>query len=120
MTINSTEKIAGMLRNPYRVLRKHWSPEKIQKYIGSFERSWFAYASSETIRESAASGGVITALLAFLLKEGEINGALVCRSVISRWKGPPSVLYRHESKKSCSLPRVQNISRWISTRMRCR
>ena len=85
----STEKIAGMLRNPYRVLRKRWSPENIQKYIGSFERSWFAYAASESIRENAASGGVITALLAFLLKEGDIDGVLVCKSIVADGKVRP-------------------------------
>ena len=64
------------------MLRKQWSAEKVHKYIGNFKKSWFAYASSESVREKAASGGVITALLSWLLKEGEVDGALVCRSVI--------------------------------------
>ena len=81
------------------MLRKHWSPEKVQKYIGSFERSWFAFASSESIREGAASGGVITALLAFLLKEREIDGALVCRSVIAEGKVRPQFFIARVEKE---------------------
>ena len=65
-----------------RVLKRKCGAELIQKYIGNYEKTWFAYASSEIIRENAASGGTITALLSFMIKEGEINGALVCRSSI--------------------------------------
>lgn len=82
MKTNTTEKIAGMLR-------KQWSAEKVHKYIGNFKKSWFAYASSENIREKAASGGVITALLSFLIKDGQIKGALVCKSVIAEGKVRP-------------------------------
>jgi len=91
MTTLSIEKIAG-------ILRKHWDPEKVQKYIGSYERSWFAFASSESIREGAASGGVTTALLAFLLKEKNINGALVCRSVVTDGKVRPEFFITESEK----------------------
>jgi coenzyme F420-reducing hydrogenase beta subunit len=76
------DRIAGLLR-------KQWDAEKVHKYIGDYKKSWFAYASSEKIRASAASGGITTALLAFLIKEGEINGALVCRSIITEGKIRP-------------------------------
>lgn len=92
MTIHPNEKIAGLLR-------KHWSPEKIQKYIGSYKGSWFAHASSESIRKGAASGGVITALLAFLLEEGDIDGALVCRSVIAKGKVRPEFFIAESEKE---------------------
>ena len=78
----TTKKVADLLR-------KHWSAEKVHKYIGNFKKSWFAYASSESIRKNAASGGVITALLAYLIKEGQIDGALVCRGVITDGKVRP-------------------------------
>ncbi|MDP2966379.1 MAG: Coenzyme F420 hydrogenase/dehydrogenase, beta subunit C-terminal domain [Pelolinea sp.] len=81
--------MADILRNPSRMLRKQWGAEKVHKYIGNFKKSWFAYSSSEKVREKAASGGVITALLSYLLKEGEIDGALVCRSVIVDGKVRP-------------------------------
>jgi coenzyme F420 hydrogenase subunit beta len=71
-----TEKAAD------KILHKNWDTEKIHKYIGNYKNSWFAYASSEGIRQKAASGGVITALLSNLLKNKEIDGALVCKSLI--------------------------------------
>jgi coenzyme F420-reducing hydrogenase beta subunit len=92
MTPNTTEKIAGMLR-------KQWGAEKVHKYIGNFKKSWFAYASSETIRDKAASGGVITALLAFLLRTGEVDGALVCRSVITDGKVRPEFFIAESEKE---------------------
>jgi len=72
-----------------RILRKSWSGEKIQKYIGSYKDSFFAYAQDESIRKRAASGGVITALLAHLLENGAISGALVCRTVVRNGKVRP-------------------------------
>ncbi len=96
MASQPTEKKTGKLRSPVRVafnaadiLRKTWSAESVHKYIGNFKKSWFAYAASENIRENAASGGVITALLAHLLRSGEIDGALVCRSIIADGKVRP-------------------------------
>ena len=99
MTAHSNEKVAGILRNPSRMLRKRWSPEKIQKYIGIYERSWFAFASSETVRKGAASGGVSTALLAFLLNEKRIHGALVCRSIIKDGKVRPEFFIAESEKE---------------------
>jgi coenzyme F420 hydrogenase subunit beta len=89
MTPKIPTKKSDSLLDPGRMLRKQWSAEKVQKYIGNYKKSWFAYASSEKIREKAASGGVITALLSNLLKEGEIDGALVCRSIILDGKVRP-------------------------------
>ena len=89
MTPKTTEKKAGLPRNPYRMLHKTWSAEKVHKYVGNYKKSWFAYAESDKVREKAASGGVITALLSFLLKKGEIDGALVCRSIIVDGKVRP-------------------------------
>lgn len=77
------EKIASVLP------RKEWSAEKIHQYIGNFNRSYFAYAGDENLLEKAASGGVTTALLCFLLDTRRIDGALVCRSVIRDGKVRP-------------------------------
>ncbi len=62
--------------------RGRWNKEKIHKYIGSFRQSFFAHAVDPTFRERAASGGVITSLLAFCLQHRRIDGALVCRTNI--------------------------------------
>lgn len=40
------------------------------------------YAADETIRENAASGGMITAFLCYLLRTGKIDGAWVSRTKI--------------------------------------
>jgi len=77
------EKIASILP------RKDWSAEKVHQYIGNFNRSYFAYANNDSLREKAASGGVATALLSFLLETRRIDGALVCRSVILDGKVRP-------------------------------
>jgi coenzyme F420 hydrogenase subunit beta len=66
-----------------KLLKKNWTQEKIQKYIGSFRKSYFCFATDPTFREKAASGGSTTALLAYLLQTGEIGGALVCRSYVN-------------------------------------
>ncbi len=104
MTTQSTEKEPASCAIPSGCFNaaesaKQWSAEKVQKYIGNFKKSWFAYASSETIRENAASGGVITALLAFLLKEGDIDGALVCRSIIADGKVRPQFFIAESEKE---------------------
>jgi coenzyme F420 hydrogenase subunit beta len=78
-----TEQVADKL------LKKHFDSEKIHKYIGNYQNSYFAYASSEDIRQKAASGGVITTLLSNLLKNKEIDGALVCKSLITDGKVRP-------------------------------
>jgi coenzyme F420-reducing hydrogenase beta subunit len=62
------------------LLRRKWTDERIRKYIGDHESSWLMYSQIDTIRENAASGGVITSLLSFLLENGEIDGALVLTS----------------------------------------
>lgn len=99
MSANPNKKTAGVLRIPDSVFHRHWSPEKIQKFIGDHKRSWFAFASSESIREGAASGGVITALLAFLLQERKIDGALVCRSVVADGKVCPEFFIARSEKE---------------------
>ena len=65
-----------------RFLRKKWTEEQINKYIGTFKRCYFTYAADNSIRERAASGGSVTALLAYLIQSRTVAGALVVRSVV--------------------------------------
>lgn len=53
-----------------------------EKYIGSYLSLRKGYAADREIRERAASGGVITALLVHLLKSGQIDGAWVTRTKV--------------------------------------
>jgi coenzyme F420-reducing hydrogenase beta subunit len=65
------------------VLKKNWTKEAIQKYVGAYRRCFFSYARDPSLRENAASGGSITAILADLLDRRAIRGAVVCRSVVN-------------------------------------
>lgn len=60
-----------------RILKRRWTGTEIEKYLGKFDTSWLMYAADDEIRGHAASGGTITALLAFMLETGQIDGALV-------------------------------------------
>jgi coenzyme F420-reducing hydrogenase beta subunit/polysaccharide pyruvyl transferase WcaK-like protein len=66
-----------------RAIRKKWPPDLIQKYVGTFQQCFFTYATDPSLREKAASGGSVTALLSTLLSNGQISGALVCRSIVT-------------------------------------
>lgn len=65
-----------------RVLKRRWTAARIKKYIGEYQSSWLLYSQIDEIRANAASGGVITTLLAYLLESGEIDGALVLTSSV--------------------------------------
>lgn len=52
------------------------------KYLGKHVACRKGYAADETIRENAASGGMITAFLCYLLRTGKIDGAWVSRTKI--------------------------------------
>lgn len=51
-------------------------------YLGQTDKFYLGYSNDTEIREGAASGGMVTAYLAYLLDTGRIDGAIVSRSVI--------------------------------------
>lgn len=51
--------------------------------IGSYRQAWVGYSLDEEIRQRAASGGIVTATLCYLLESGKVQGALVCSSGFS-------------------------------------
>jgi coenzyme F420-reducing hydrogenase beta subunit len=61
---------------------KEWSLEKEQYYLGKIKDVFIGYASDPSIREGAASGGIVSALLIYLLDNNVIDGTLVSRTVI--------------------------------------
>jgi coenzyme F420-reducing hydrogenase beta subunit len=77
---NYTTRKPDMMKNNFidRLLKRKWTPELIEKYMGKIQSSWLAYSLDEEIRQNAASGGTITTLFSYLLEIGEIDGALVC------------------------------------------
>ncbi len=74
--------------NQNQVIKKHvqkWVPYTIKydRYLGSFIKTYLAYSTNTYIRYSASSGGIISTLIYFLLKEKYIDAAiLVCDSII--------------------------------------
>jgi coenzyme F420-reducing hydrogenase beta subunit len=61
-----------------RILKKSWSDEELERYVGKTDGAWLSYAKEPEIRSVAASGGSTSALLCDLLERREIDGALVC------------------------------------------
>ncbi len=59
-----------------------WSVEAERRYLGSVLETRVGYAADPGIRDGAASGGVVSALLIHLLEEKRIDGALVSRCVV--------------------------------------
>jgi len=59
-----------------------WNLQKERYYLGPVRDVYKGYANDPKIREGAASGGIVSALLIELLEKGEINGALVSRCVV--------------------------------------
>lgn len=65
-----------------RITKRKWNDELIRKYIGETNGAWFLHAKDEAIRNNAASGGVISAILSYLLQQKKIDGALVLKSYV--------------------------------------
>ena len=57
-----------------------------EKYTGNYLCMKKGYAEDEKIRANAASGGMITGYLAYLLESGEIDGAWVSKSKVEDGK----------------------------------
>lgn len=60
---------------------------------GHFEGAYLTHATDPHIRASGTSGGVVTALLMYLLEQNIIDGALVVGSdEQEKWKGKPQIV----------------------------
>ncbi len=66
-----------------RILSKSWPQDKIDRYIGPFSSACIAYSKDPEMRINAASGGVTSTILGWLLETGAIDGALVCTTAIN-------------------------------------
>lgn len=74
------------------------------KYLGTHVACRKGYAADETIRQNAASGGMVTALLCHLLQTKQIDGAFVTKSVIKdgTLSYEPMIATTCEQLKQCS------------------
>jgi coenzyme F420 hydrogenase subunit beta len=57
-------------------------PEETQGPLGKVLSVWKGYASDEAVRAQAASGGIVSALLIHLLETNQIQGALLCKTLM--------------------------------------
>lgn len=57
----------------------NWSTEKELFYLGKVHDVYLGYSADPTIRNGAASGGIVSTLLIRLLEDKKIDGALVSR-----------------------------------------
>ncbi len=53
----------------------------VRRYLGQFETCYLGYANQEELRVRAASGGLVSAVLIYLLERDIIQGALISRIV---------------------------------------
>jgi len=67
-----------------RVEKKAGVPDEqtLEWYLGSVSQGYLGYAGDESVRDKAASGGAVSAILIDLLEQGVIDGALVSRVVV--------------------------------------
>jgi len=64
------------------VLKKEWSDEHVQRYVGNYRSTHLTHAADLEVRRKAASGGVTSALLIHGLRWGFFDGAVVCKTVL--------------------------------------
>lgn len=76
-----SEVIDEIMEKPYKK-KKILDYRDPDKYLGEHAACRKGYAADESIRENAASGGMVTALLCHLLKTGQIDGAWVTKTEI--------------------------------------
>lgn len=64
------------------LVRKKWEPGVIRDSVGTVRRAYQTYAIDPEVRKNSASGGTVTAMLAALLEEGAVDGAVVCSAPV--------------------------------------
>ena len=69
-----------------RIDSRPWPGDFLARAVGNHVGSFFSHAADPELRESAASGGTVTAILIHLLEAGRIDGALVVTSVVTDGK----------------------------------
>ena len=59
----------------------HFYPDAphFHEYAGSYQNIYIGYALDEKVRRNAASGGIISAVLIYLLEKGKIDGVVTLR-----------------------------------------
>lgn len=66
-----------------RMTRRDWDPETVANYVGSVRDVHLTHAEESSLRSRAASGASVSGMLLSWLDEGLIDGALVCKTVVT-------------------------------------
>ena len=69
-----------------KLLKKNFTEEDIQNFVGEYKGSCLASSASDEIRQNAASGGVVSTLLSDALANNIVDGVLVCKTEIVEGK----------------------------------
>ncbi len=65
-----------------KLTRHRWTGAEVDALLGEVRATYVTHAASDEVRERAASGGSVSALLISLLESGAVDGALVCMTSV--------------------------------------
>ncbi len=71
------------------LFKKKWPPEDIAGILGTHSAAYLSYANDPDVRRQAASGGSVTALLAYALQSKRVSGCLVMKRTVNNGKVRP-------------------------------
>lgn len=63
-------------------LKKEWTEEDVEKYVGEYMGAYLSHSSEKLLREKAASGGTTSALLIHGIEQGYFEGVVICNTVL--------------------------------------
>lgn len=69
-----------------KLLKKSWTENDIQRYVGSYLNTYLTYAKDDQVRSKAASGGTTSVILIHGIESGLFDGAIVCNTLIDDGK----------------------------------
>lgn len=62
-----------------KISKKFWPENKKNKLVGKYSEIYLGYSNDESVRYNAASGGITTIILIYLLEKKIIDGAIVTK-----------------------------------------
>ena len=82
----------------FRLNNSVFGRQPADEWLGNYQQCYLAAATDPDVRRAGASGGVTTALLAFCLRQGLIDGALVVADGKASIKDPRVFVARSEAE----------------------
>jgi coenzyme F420 hydrogenase subunit beta len=94
----------------YPSLWKKSDAENFDYLAGPYSQFFIGYSKSEQIRRNAASGGVLSSVLCYLLQEGLIDGAITLRQGIPKPELASPILARTQEDILASAQSVYSVT----------